>query len=138
MDQSIFERILNSFDEVRSLYESGHVKHPFSMKEALTVARHHDMFPKDDVSTVLHDVLDYDSYDPEQYQYYVPLFDSFGFPIPPYDEWKEKLWHSINSGRVQYEYTHRNVEPDPSIPFSTTIGKVLCFFFLRMTLLCCC
>jgi hypothetical protein len=123
VDQSVFVRIFKSFDELISLYESGDLMYPYSRKDAISVVKHLQLFPNDDVSTVLHEVLDFDSYYSGQYNIFGNNFTPYGFPFAAYEEWQDRLNKSLNCGRFQFEYT----SSVPPVASSSKIGEYVAF-----------
>ena len=120
VEESTIHRIFMLFEELRKLYESGDVDHPYSTSEAIAVANHLQKYPKDDASMILHDVLDFDSYDERQYKVFENKFNQFNFTFPPYHVHERTVMQSLNCGQLRDEYESRSAEQ-----ISTKAGTVL-------------
>lgn len=120
VEESTIHRIFMLFDELRKLYESGDVDHPFSMSEAIAVVNHLQKYPKDDTSMILHDILDFDSYDERQYKIFENKFKQFNFTFPRYHVYERTIMQSLNCGQLRDEYESRQAEK-----ISTKAGAVL-------------
>lgn len=78
--RKILKRIALSFAELRSLFENGTVQYPYSTREAVAVAKHvNEYYPNDSIVKILHNVLDFDSFDKDVYRQICKVFHDHGF-----------------------------------------------------------
>jgi hypothetical protein len=117
VDESLLRRVSASFDELRTLFEHGYISYPYSTREVVAVAKHLEKYPSDDVVTVLHNVLDLDSFDEYQYVTLGDVFRTHGFPFQAYEMWKKTINESLRGGQLQIEYkTDRSSESTSNPP----------------------
>ena len=69
------------FADLRSLADEGVITYPYSTREAVNVARHLEAFPEDGLVNALHNVLDFDSYQPEVAKLLCKVFQKHGVPF---------------------------------------------------------
>ena len=110
VEESIIHRIFMLFDELRKLYESGDIDHPYSTMEAIAVANHLQKYPNDDASMILHDVLDFDSYDARQYKIIESKMKECSFFFPPKDIYECSMTQSQSCGQLRDEFKSRSAE----------------------------
>lgn len=69
------------FSDLRSLADEGVITYPYSTREAVNVARHLEAFPDDGLVHALHNVLDFDSFQPEVAKLLCKVFQKHGVPF---------------------------------------------------------
>ena len=88
VDETILRRIAASFADLRRLSDKGELTYPYSTREAVAVAKHLEKFPSDDLVSILHNVLDFDSYDHSVYGLLGQVFQRHGVEVGSYEAWK--------------------------------------------------
>jgi hypothetical protein len=104
VEESLLRRLTASFDELRMLFETGDVTYPYSTREAVSVAKHLQKFPGDDIVAVLHNVLDMDSYNEHVYDTLGEVFRRHGFPFEKYELWARSVQLSRENSGLNIQY----------------------------------
>lgn len=73
------ERLARAFAELRGLAEVGSIAYPYSMREAVAVARHLEKFPHDSVPEALTNVLAFEAFDSPLRRRLAEVFEKQGF-----------------------------------------------------------
>ncbi|CAE7247024.1 unnamed protein product [Symbiodinium microadriaticum] len=79
--RQILDKLALAFAELRKLAESTAISYPYSMREAIAVARHLEKFPKESVADALSNVLTYEAFDPPLLRQLLHVFDSQGLRV---------------------------------------------------------
>jgi hypothetical protein len=124
--ESILRQISASFDELRRMFELGDVTYPYSTREAVSVAKHLEMFPDDDIVQVLHNVLDMDSYNEHIYNALGAVFRRHGFPFETYDLWKRTAqgYRATTGNPLEIEYLADHSGEGSSTPPPLSAPKI--------------
>jgi MoxR-like ATPase len=108
VDERLLRSIAGSFAELRSLSDRGDISYPYSTREAVAVIKHLEKFPNDNLISILHNVLNFDSYDTNVYGILGKVFQRHGIPVQSYDSWRDAvLQHGKN---LEIEFTDRRGE----------------------------
>jgi MoxR-like ATPase len=91
LDYSLVKKIASSFSDLRSLVEHGVLTYPYSTREAIAVVKHLEMYPDDSVVRALHNVIDYDTFDPLVYGTLGEVFKRNGVPVESFEAWEEAI-----------------------------------------------
>eukprot|EP00545_Synedropsis_sp_CCMP1620_P013255 CAMPEP_0119030820 /NCGR_PEP_ID=MMETSP1176-20130426/41225_1 /TAXON_ID=265551 /ORGANISM="Synedropsis recta cf, Strain CCMP1620" /LENGTH=1404 /DNA_ID=CAMNT_0006987197 /DNA_START=172 /DNA_END=4386 /DNA_ORIENTATION=+ len=84
VEASTLRRIAAAFADLRKLCDHGDITYPYSTREAVAVAKHLSRFPNDDIVSILHNVLDFDSFDDRTYATLASVFAQHGMQIGGY------------------------------------------------------
>jgi len=104
VDQQLLRRIAASFDELRTMFESGEIAYPYSTREAVAVAKHLERYPNDDVITTLMNVLSLDTFDHHLFASLGNVFQSHGFAFDSYDTWTRAVQVAQgNDLKIEYQ-----------------------------------
>jgi len=77
----ILRTLAKCFAELRGLADEAVISYPYSTREAVNVAKHLEAFPDDGLVSALHNVLDFDSFQPEISQLLCKVLQSNGIPF---------------------------------------------------------
>jgi len=102
----LLDRLAGAFADLRDLHSpaasssgggrgkggGGSLAYPYSMREAVAVAKHLEMFPKDGIVAALENVLAFDTYAPGTRAQVARVFQARGIPLPedPNDNYGDK------------------------------------------------
>lgn len=135
VEEALLRQITSAFDNLRTMFDSGDITYPYSTREAVAVARHLEQYPKDDLVSVLHNVLDLDSFDKDAYSVIGAVFRKRGFPFQNYKKWQEAIEASHRTGSLKVEFLDkRSVEGKSHSPPPLSSPKIgTCKDFLSWT-----
>ena len=102
VDESILRSIAASFADLRRLSDKGELAYPYSTREAVAVAKHLEEYPSDDLVTILHNVLDFDSYDLSIYGLLGQVFQRHGVEVGTYNAWKNAVLQRGKNLEVEF------------------------------------
>ena len=91
VNDKLLRRIAGSFSELRHLSDIGDITYPYSTREAVAVAKHLEKYPQDSVVAVLHNVLDFDSFDEQTYATLGQVFQRHGIEVTTYPAWVKAM-----------------------------------------------
>jgi von Willebrand factor A domain-containing protein 8 len=119
---SILQKLAASFGQLRAMFEHGDIAYPYSTREAVGVAKHLEKYPDDDIVTVLHNVLDLDSFDPLLYSQLGEVFRNHGIPFQEYEPWRKAVSQASENSNLRIEYDRKaegaSIPPPLSSPKS--------------------
>jgi von Willebrand factor A domain-containing protein 8 len=78
----LISQLASSFSELRQLHSDGRINYPYSMREAVAVAKHLDAFPTDGIVPALQNVLAFDSFNASTWSLVAKVFQNNGIPLP--------------------------------------------------------
>ena len=96
VDKDVIRSIAGSFAELRSLADRGDIAYPYSTREAVAVIKHLEKYPSDDIISAIHNVIDFDSYEPTMYGKLGEVFKRHGIAVESYTAWQEAM---LKAGR---------------------------------------
>jgi len=102
VDPKLLRKIAGSFAELRSLSDHGEINYPYSTREAVAVVKHLERFPDDDVVSALHNVLDFDSFDPDVYATLGEVFQHHGLPVEEHSLWQETVTRQGRNLKIEF------------------------------------
>jgi hypothetical protein len=91
LDCILVEKIASSFADLRSLAQDGVLNYPYSTREAIAVVKHLEEYPDDGVVRALHNVIDFDTFDPLVYATIGEVFQRNGVPVGGFEAWDEAI-----------------------------------------------
>ncbi|GKY90990.1 von Willebrand factor A domain-containing protein 8 [Mayamaea pseudoterrestris] len=103
VDEALIRSLAGSFAELRSFADRGDILYPYSTREAVAVIKHLQAYPSDDISSTLHNVLDFDSYDANTYGMLGDVFKRHGIPVERYASWQDAVHRQ--AGKLTLEYS---------------------------------
>lgn len=77
----LLQQLSAAFSDLRLLADEGQLSYPYSTRELVHIVRHLQAFPLDDVSQVMRNVFDFDSFDPSLLQTLSEIFTRQGLPF---------------------------------------------------------
>jgi len=115
------KRVAASFAELRALFENGDITYPYSTREAVSIVSHLEKYPQDSIGSVLHNILDIDSFNKNLYTKIMNVFRSHGFSVENYYAYdKAKI---NDDGNLQIEYLTDESSKSPPKPNGPKHGK---------------
>jgi hypothetical protein len=103
VDPGLIRCVAASFADLRSLADKGDIMYPYSTREAVAVVKHKQRFPSDDIVSILHNVLDLDSYDSATYGKLGHVFQRHGIAVDSYPSWQAALLE--NGKKLSLEFS---------------------------------
>ena len=82
VDTSVLRHIATAFADLRGLYEAKDLKYPFSAREAVSVVRHVQKFPKDGVVAAVENILGFEGLSPLTRAQIARVFQANDIPVP--------------------------------------------------------
>jgi hypothetical protein len=128
INEPLLQRLSESFDELRTLFESGDIAYPYSTREAVSIVKHLERYPEDNIVAILHNVLDLDSFDEHQYSLLGAIFGKHGFSFESYNYWKNDIHASFSDGSLKIEYISSEGASTPPPLSSPKIGMYIPWF----------
>ena len=101
VDDMLIRSIAASFAELRSLADRADIAYPYSTREAVAIIKHKQQYPSDDIISILHNVLDFDSYDTNTYGKLGEVFKRHGIGVERYASWQEAMLRSARNLRLE-------------------------------------
>jgi hypothetical protein len=86
IEKSTLRRIAAAFADLRMLCDNGDIVYPYSTREAVAVVKHLSRFPNQDLASILHNILDFDSFDERTYSTLCQVFERHGIKASGYRE----------------------------------------------------
>lgn len=65
VDQRLLYQLVQAFGELRSMSDVGQLSYPYSTREVVSIVKHLQRYPDDDIAEVIENVLHFDRYAPE-------------------------------------------------------------------------
>eukprot|EP00929_Paragymnodinium_shiwhaense_P058805 TRINITY_DN29464_c0_g1_i1.p2 TRINITY_DN29464_c0_g1~~TRINITY_DN29464_c0_g1_i1.p2 ORF type:complete len:704 (+),score=153.80 TRINITY_DN29464_c0_g1_i1:2401-4512(+) len=78
-DRAALQQLARAFASLRNKASNGAIAYPYSMREAVAVAKHLEQFPDDSVSQALANVLAFEAFDAPLRQQLAEVFEEHGF-----------------------------------------------------------
>ncbi|XP_068159002.1 von Willebrand factor A domain-containing protein 8 isoform X1 [Drosophila tropicalis] len=95
--------LVNAFGELRNLADEGLLNYPYSTREVVSIVKHLERYPDENMSELVGNVLDFDRHQPEALQQVTQVLAKHGLPIEAYAKGelqllrqKKKLEASVN------------------------------------------
>ncbi|XP_023163601.1 von Willebrand factor A domain-containing protein 8 isoform X2 [Drosophila hydei] len=76
--------LVNAFGELRSMADEGLLNYPYSMREVVSIVKHLERFPDENMSELVGNVFDFDRYQPATLQQVTNVLAKHGLPIDAY------------------------------------------------------
>lgn len=81
VSENVLKKLTKLFGELRSLSDAGLISYPYSTREVVNVTKHMEKFPDEQLSYVLKNVFDFDSYSTDLKDTIYDLFKKYGIPV---------------------------------------------------------
>ncbi|XP_023930017.1 von Willebrand factor A domain-containing protein 8 [Lingula anatina] len=78
---TILKKLVLAFGELRSQADQGLIAYPYSTREVVNIVKHLQKFPDEGVASVVRNVFDFDSYNPEMKETIVETLHKHGIPV---------------------------------------------------------
>jgi MoxR-like ATPase len=122
VNKKVITSLSSCFAALRSMSDQQILSYPYSAREAVAIVKHLNQFPGDSVSTAVHNVLDFDSFDDTTYRTLIGVFAQHGISMEDYGgTWKEM---SLGYKDLAIEFTNRDKEGISSLPPDLSSPKV--------------
>jgi len=115
------KRLATSFAELRALFQNGDITYPYSTREAVSIVSHLEKYPQDSIGSVLHNILDIDSFNKNLYTKIIDVFRSHGFSVDNYHTCGEA--ERNGDGNLEIEYLTDESSTSPPTPNEPKHGK---------------
>ncbi|CAO2591668.1 von Willebrand factor A domain-containing protein 8 [Lemmus lemmus] len=79
--ESILQKLVAAFGELRSLADQGIINYPYSTREVVNIVKHLQKFPNEGLSSVVRNVFDFDSYNNDMREILMNTMHKYGIPI---------------------------------------------------------
>ncbi|XP_032588947.1 von Willebrand factor A domain-containing protein 8 isoform X2 [Drosophila mojavensis] len=76
--------LVNAFGELRSMADEGLLNYPYSTREVISIVKHLERYPKEDMSELVGNVFDFDRYNPETLEQITNVLAKHGLSIDVY------------------------------------------------------
>lgn len=76
--------LVNAFGELRQMADEGLLNYPYSTREVVSIVKHLERFPDENMSELIGNVLDFDKYQPEALEQVTGVLAKHGLPIEAY------------------------------------------------------
>ncbi|CAD6193433.1 unnamed protein product [Caenorhabditis auriculariae] len=81
VSESVLEKLMSSFNELRALSDEGVLHYPYSTRELVNIVRHCDKFPDDSLVEVVRNVFDFDVFNEDSSKTIEEIFQKHGIPL---------------------------------------------------------
>ena len=81
VDLDIITRLIDAFDELRELTNSGSLSYPYSTRELVNIVKHLQNFPHDGIPRAIKNIFDFDSFDEQNLKEVNKVLKRNGFPV---------------------------------------------------------
>ncbi|KAL7983993.1 hypothetical protein Chor_004533 [Crotalus horridus] len=78
---SVLQKLVAAFGELRSLADQGIINYPYSTREVVNIVKHLQKFPTEGLANVVRNVFDFDSYNKEMREILISTLHKHGIPI---------------------------------------------------------
>lgn len=84
VDKKTLRKLVNAFDELRSMADIGQLSYPYSTREVINIVKHLEMYPHENLAELIGNVLDFDRYSPEALEQVTDVLQKHGLGIESY------------------------------------------------------
>ena len=74
-------QLVGAFQDLRAMFDDNLVQYPYSLRELINIVKHMEMFPNENLESVLRNVFDFDAHRPELSEMLLSAFKSQGLVI---------------------------------------------------------
>uniref|UniRef100_A0A1I8FUD4 von Willebrand factor A domain-containing protein 8 n=1 Tax=Macrostomum lignano TaxID=282301 RepID=A0A1I8FUD4_9PLAT len=78
--QQVLQKLVSMFADLRAMSDEGNLQYPYSTRELVNIVRHLQKFPGERLSSVLQNVFDFDSHNPELRSTLADVLTKHGIP----------------------------------------------------------
>ncbi|CAF1089222.1 unnamed protein product, partial [Didymodactylos carnosus] len=79
--RSTIELLVDVFTDLRQLYNEGTINYPFSLRELVSMVKHMNKYPEDNLPDILRNVFDYDNYNVDLHDRIRTILHRHGIPF---------------------------------------------------------
>lgn len=84
VNKDILTALVKAFSELRSMADAGQLSYPYSTREVVNIVKHLELYPEEDISELIGNVLDFDRYSPEALEQVTAILIKHGLTIDSY------------------------------------------------------
>jgi hypothetical protein len=125
--ETILNKLIQSFDELKLLFDENLIQYPYSTRELVSIVKHLEKYPDGGLVTALQNVIGFDMFNEEVLGHLKDVFNRNGIPVLKNDnsDFKIKIGNSqqlISKFKEKYEFELiKNIESNEN----NTITKFL-------------
>ena len=84
VDEKLIKKLVKAFGELRSMADTSQISYPYSTREVVNIVKHLNKYPKENVSELIGNVLDFDRHSPESLEQVTNVLMKHGLEIASY------------------------------------------------------
>lgn len=84
VDEKFIKKLVGAFGELRSMADKSEITYPYSTREVVNIVKHLNKYPKENVSELIGNVLDFDRHAPESLEQVTNVLIEHGIAIDSY------------------------------------------------------
>lgn len=84
VDERLIKKLVKAFGELRSMADTSQISYPYSTREVVNIVKHLNKYPKENVSELIGNVLDFDRHSPESLEQVTNVLIKHGLEITAY------------------------------------------------------
>lgn len=84
VDEKLIKKLVKAFGELRSMADTSQISYPYSTREVVNIVKHLNKYPKENVSELIGNVLDFDRHSPESLDQVTSVLIKHGIEIESY------------------------------------------------------
>ena len=104
VDEKLIRKLVNAFGELRSMADTSQISYPYSTREVVNIVKHLNKYPKENVSELIGNVLDFDRQAPESLEQVTDVLIKHGLDIESYA--KNELAEVRRQRQIQLSVSH--------------------------------
>lgn len=84
VDEKLIKKLVKAFGELRTMADTSQISYPYSTREVVNIVKHLNKYPKENVSELIGNVLDFDRHAPESLEQVTNVLMKHGLEIASY------------------------------------------------------
>lgn len=104
VDEKLIRKLVKAFGELRSMADTSQISYPYSTREVVNIVKHLNKYPKENVSELIGNVLDFDRHAPESLEQVTNVLLKHGIEIESYA--KNELAELRRQREIQVSVDH--------------------------------
>lgn len=84
VDEKLLRKLVNAFSELRTMADVGQLNYPYSTREVVSIVKHLQKYPNENMSELIGNVLDFDRHSPEALEQVTEVLQRHGVEIESY------------------------------------------------------
>lgn len=90
VDKRLLSELVYAFGKLREMSDIGQLSYPYSTREVVSIVKHMQRYPNDDIADVIENVLDFDRYAPEAWDQVTSVLAKHGLYVANDNENEKK------------------------------------------------